>query len=138
MVLSLIRALFICSFNCLGRERRLQREIAKIELKKAIKHGKREPSDPGRNGERRWKFTYNGVVYITDDSLRHEITSWRIDDGRGIFEGYNHAADYELVDTHVVLVVDSSGSMRNADMEGTYLLTYLLSYLLAHLHTMTH
>ena len=119
----------------LGRERRQQREIDKQELKKAIKYGKRERADSGRNGDRRWKFTYRGVVYITDDSLRHEITSWRIDES---LEVYNQNIDENFADTHVVLVVDSSGSMRNNDIVGfarffTYSLTHLLPQVLTHL-----
>ena len=126
MVLSSHTHQLTYSHNHSGRERRQQREIDKQELKKAIKYGKRERADPGRNGDRRWKFTYRGVVYITDDSLRHEITSWRIDETH---EVYNNHADDKLVDTHVVLVVDSSGSMRNNDMKGTsFTLTLSLTH----------
>jgi hypothetical protein len=35
----------------------------------------------GRDGRPRWRYTYRGVVYITDERSRHEITSWRLDGG---------------------------------------------------------
>ena len=47
--------------------------------------------------------------------MRHEITSWRLDES---LDAHNNAFDDKLVDTHIVLVVDSSGSMRKNDMTG--------------------
>ena len=29
-----------------------------------------------RGGKQRWRFEYNGVVYITVETCRHEITTW--------------------------------------------------------------
>jgi hypothetical protein len=43
--------------------------------------GKGERAHPGRNGQPWWRFTHNGVVYITDETKRHEVTSWRLDGG---------------------------------------------------------
>jgi hypothetical protein len=34
----------------------------------------------GRNGQARCRFTHKGIVYITDESCRHEVTSWKLDD----------------------------------------------------------
>jgi hypothetical protein len=36
------------------------------ELKAAIKYGRKERANPGRDGDSRWRFTHRGVVYITD------------------------------------------------------------------------
>ena len=33
-----------------------------------------------RGGKQRWRFEYNGVVYITVETCRHEITTWRVVD----------------------------------------------------------
>eukprot|EP00961_Rhodomonas_salina_P153542 2067475-Rhodomonas_salina.3 len=71
---------------------------------------------PGREGTPRWRYTYNGVVYITDETSRHEITSWRID-GK---DNSVAPAVLELggLGSHAVLIVDSSGSMRKNDVPG--------------------
>jgi hypothetical protein len=98
-----------------GRERRSQRNIERQELQAAIKHGNRERSNPGRDGSTRWRYTYNGVVYITDETSRHEITSWRIDDNIAL-----PPAEVDLCGrgSHAVLIVDHSGSMRKDDVPG--------------------
>lgn len=50
-----------------GRERREQRNISKHDLKTAVKHGLKLPGNPDpRSGEKRWKFVYQGLVYVTD------------------------------------------------------------------------
>ena len=45
-----------------GRERRAERGILRRELQAAIKHGEKVAANPGRRGEKRWRFTHNGVV----------------------------------------------------------------------------
>ena len=102
-----------------GRSRRAERGISRPELQAAVKHGRREPAYPGANGRKRWRYTHNGVVYVTDASSRHEITSWR-DDGQDLpvddeAESHGEPQNYGA---HVVLVVDASGSMRAGDVEG--------------------
>ena len=101
-----------------GRERRDQRNISRRELQEAVKHGHRERANPSRHGEMRWRFTYKGIVYVTDETERHEITSWRIDtedvnDGAGLDDADLATGAYEKV-----IVVDHSGSMRKADIPG--------------------
>merc|ERR1711903_336415 len=59
-----------------GRERRAERGIQRRELQAAIKYGEKVAAARGR-----WRFTHQGVVYITDETMRHEITSWRLDGG---------------------------------------------------------
>ena len=97
-----------------GRNRRAERNIRKEELQAAIKYGERYRANPGPSGRPRWRFEYDGIVFITDETCRQEITSWKIRD-----QTPYHApgAAYEgLVKSHVVLVVDHSGSMREADV----------------------
>ena len=95
-----------------GRERRAERGIQRRELQAAIKHGEKVAANPGRRGEKRWRFTHQGVVYITDETMRHEITSWRLDGGAvpppQRWAGQPFAA-------HYVVIVDHSGSMNAKD-----------------------
>jgi hypothetical protein len=100
-----------------GRERRAERNVQRLELQAAVKHGLKERGNPGRDGSLRWRYTHNGVVYITDETSRHEITSWRID-GEHV-EGVA-VAEVELAGkgSHAVLIVDHSGSMKKDDVAG--------------------
>ena len=41
-----------------GRERREQRGIERRELQEAVKHGRRERANPGRDGSVRWRYTH--------------------------------------------------------------------------------
>lgn len=99
-----------------GRLRRQQRGIEKEALQAAVKHGKKTRANPGRDGSKRWRFEHGGVVYITDESCRQEITSWRLDDATdappAVLDGMGS------VTTHTILVVDHSGSMRKDDVPG--------------------
>ena len=97
-----------------GRERRAERSISRIELQAAVKHGRKEPAHPSAQGLLRWRYTYNGIVYVTDASSRHEITSWR-DDGQ---DTPVQARGPGVYGAHVVLIVDASGSMRANDVKG--------------------
>ena len=85
---------------------------------------------PGPDGLPRRKYIYNGVVYITDHSGRHEITSWfepLVVDAETITSSmqFEHNAAIALLQhpakwtSHSVLVVDQSGSMRTGDVQGT-------------------
>ena len=55
-----------------GRQRRAERDIARLELQAAVKYGRREPAHPGRDGSDRIRWTHKGVVYITDATGKHE------------------------------------------------------------------
>jgi len=58
------------------------------------------------------------VVYITDETSRHEVTSWRID-GDDKEEAVAPAEiDLAGKGCHAVLIVDHSGSMRANDVPG--------------------
>lgn len=136
-----------------GRTQRALRGIDKRELQAAVKHGRKERANPGRNGDSRWRYTHEGVrslpcsvscacdvcdfgkpralllivcfsvithscrpqvVYITDETSRHEITSWRLNDSSisAALAGRGSGG------VHAVLVVDNSGSMRKNDVAG--------------------
>ena len=116
-----------------GRMRRAQRAIEKRDLQAALKHGIKEPGFPcPRTGARRWRHTFAGVVFITDE-LNREITSWPVP-GSGldvepvsITPGMRQAHDKACreIKTHpsswtsyTVVVVDQSGSMRRTDVAG--------------------
>ena len=54
-----------------GRQRRMERKIGKAELQAAVKCGQKEPSFPDpKTGAPRWKYTFAGVTYITDETSR--------------------------------------------------------------------
>ena len=57
-------------------------------------------------------------MFITDETSRHEVTSWRID-GKDA-EAAVAPAEVELGGRgmHAALIIDMSGSMRNADVPG--------------------
>ncbi|KAG2455009.1 hypothetical protein HYH02_000834 [Chlamydomonas schloesseri] len=99
-----------------GRERREQRGIERRELQEAVKYGRKERANPGRDGQVRWRYTHKGVVYITDESSRHEITSWRLDDALDAPPAAVGPAGGGTA--HVIVVVDHSGSMRKDDVPG--------------------
>lgn len=103
-----------------GRQRRSERNIQRLELQAAIKHGVKESANPGRDGSPRWRYTYKGVVYITDETSRHEVTSWRIDGKDDYDEDEVAPAEVQLAGTgcHAVLIIDHSGSMRKQDVPG--------------------
>ena len=73
---------------------------------------------------------YKGFVYITDETMRHEITSWRLNND------VHHLDDsrprHGSADIHVVLVVDQSGSMNKDDVPGFQTRTAAVYHTLAH------
>jgi hypothetical protein len=100
-----------------GRQRREERCIERAELQAAVKYGRKERAHAGRDGSQRWRFTHKGVVYITDATGRHEVTSWRLEDAAPPPCAADAAGGGGAGFTsHTVLVVDRSGSMRRADV----------------------
>jgi hypothetical protein len=64
-----------------GEQRRRERDISKRDLQAAVKYGTCEEQEHynRRTGERllpRKKFTYQGIVYITEACGTIEVTSW--------------------------------------------------------------
>lgn len=104
-----------------GRMRRIQRDIDKRSLQKALKFGTRE-----RSWGRRWKIEYDGVIFITDNSLRREVTAFPSPLAFAEIDGEARTAHEkaklvierkpELCVSHTVLVVDNSGSMATHDI----------------------
>lgn len=41
-----------------GRQRREERGIEKRQLQEAIKYGRKERANPGRDGKQRWRYTH--------------------------------------------------------------------------------
>jgi hypothetical protein len=122
---------FISSIH--GEQRRLEREISKRDLQTAVKYGLKENANPHpRTGEPRLKFTYNNIVYITDMTATTEVTSWVIENdlpiekapideslSRQIAEQKRRlASGATAITSHVVIVVDQSGSMKKCDVVG--------------------
>ncbi|GIL85914.1 hypothetical protein Vretimale_8980 [Volvox reticuliferus] len=102
-----------------GRQRREERGIDKRQLQEAVKYGHKERANPGRDGKTRWRYTHKGIVYITDETSRHEITSWKIADAQDVAPSQGVlGARWGGGTSHVLLIVDHSGSMRKNDVPG--------------------
>lgn len=114
-----------------GRSRRHLRDISKHDLKAAVKYGVKLPGHRcPRTKERRWKFIYNNVVYITDSTCRTEVTSYKeaveiqpASITPKMKEQHLKVAqilqdDPHLLTTHSILIIDQSGSMRISDVNG--------------------
>ena len=99
-----------------GRLRREQRDIDKRDLQKALKHGTREKA-----WGQRWKVEYDGITFITDSTMRREVTAFPSPlpkvpiDQTMISEGVKTKQLLkqrpELATSHTVIVIDNSGSM---------------------------
>jgi hypothetical protein len=111
--------------------RRHQRNIGIEELKAAMKHGERNTGSPRPNGSTTSRFTYNGIVYIVDDVTGEEVTCYTVPEE--LVEVSVSPEDRELHNntkeeilsnlacrnSNTVVVVDTSGSMRTADVQGS-------------------
>ena len=104
-----------------GRLRREQRDIRKRDLCKALKHGTRE-----RSWGNRWKIEYDGIIFIVNNEMTHEVTAFPsplalapVETKDRILQ--NRTRDLlnlkpQLCTSHTVLVVDTSGSMTEHDI----------------------
>lgn len=111
-----------------GNQRRAERLIDKRDLQAAIKHGTKEIQH--LKGKIRYKYTFAGIVYITDQTSRHEITSYMLPLSINLAlieenDRYQYTAakqriarDPSLIKTHSVFVIDCSGSMSKSDVQG--------------------
>ena len=112
-----------------GRARRQLRDITKHDLQTAVKYGTKTRANMVR-GEQRWKFTFGNVVYITDATCTREITSyWQTVHIQPATITQKMREEHEeavrilrdepfLTTTHSIIIVDQSGSMREADVKG--------------------
>jgi Mg-chelatase subunit ChlD len=114
-----------------GRLRRQQRGIDKKDLQAAIKYGKRFNYFPRRNGDECSRYVYNDITYIVNEVTREEITSYAkaleletVPESAAMRESHERAVeriqnDLDSWTSNTVFVVDTSGSMREADVWGT-------------------
>ncbi len=75
---------------------------ALYDVQEAINCGRKDMADPGRD-------SHKGVVHITNQTSTQNITRRRLADA---------AETPAVAPCHVVIVVDASGSMRTADVDG--------------------
>mmetsp|Transcript_41452 Transcript_41452/g.100156 ORF Transcript_41452/g.100156 Transcript_41452/m.100156 type:complete len:676 (+) Transcript_41452:109-2136(+) len=88
------------------------------ELQDAVKFGKKERANPGRDGSSRFKFTHKGVIYLTDATAKRLIASWPMR-GLDTLEKAQMSSGAEgFTGSHTILIVDASGSMRKDDVPG--------------------
>jgi hypothetical protein len=113
-----------------GRLRRRQRGIDKKDLQSAIKYGTRSGNFPRPNGDKTYKYSYKNIVYIVNDATGEEVTSYSVPvrlDEVPISQVMQRDHDEACVSiqrnldswtSNTVLVVDTSGSMKKADVWG--------------------
>jgi hypothetical protein len=108
-----------------GRARRYLREIPKISLQAAVKHGRKE-----RTFLNRWKYTFQNVVCITDYDSKELITCYKESvsiKAAPISDEMLKRHEYvkriikeepKMCTSYFVVIVDQSGSMRTSDVNG--------------------
>jgi Alpha-kinase family len=115
-----------------GRERRRQRGIDKKDLQSAMKYGTRTCGWPRpKTGHPTSVYTYKDITYVVNDITGEEITSYAVPlklDAVRLEESYvleheNYRrkvkSDLDCWTSHTVIVVDTSGSMKESDMWGS-------------------
>eukprot|EP00923_Selenidium_pygospionis_P005567 GHVN01009421.1.p1 GENE.GHVN01009421.1~~GHVN01009421.1.p1 ORF type:complete len:466 (+),score=27.29 GHVN01009421.1:149-1546(+) len=116
-----------------GRDRRKLRNVEKRDLKAAIKYGTKEVQVCSRQGphygEIRFKYTFADTVYITDATSTQEITSYVLplkieqldisNDEKLLHENFKNALKQHphKVQSHIICILDQSGSMRTCDVD---------------------
>ena len=61
------------------RQARRRRSIQKrAELLDAIDFGKKERARSSKDGCIRWRYEYEGWVYVTDETSQHEVVRWKV------------------------------------------------------------
>ena len=99
-----------------GRLRREHRDIDKRDLKRAIRYGTRQSA-----WGQRWLVEYDGITFITDSTMRKEVTAYPSplpfmpieNDMQSQHEKAKRLLRQkpELSTSHTVFVIDNSGSM---------------------------
>lgn len=112
-----------------GRQRRELRDITKHDLRTVMKYGTKTKGN-FVNGDQRWKFEFGNTVYITDNSMRKEITCYKkaieIQPAQitpQMLNNHQKAVqilrnDPQLCTTHSIIIIDQSGSMKKCDVNG--------------------
>ncbi len=68
---------------------------APSELEEAVRYGRRERANPGRDGKPRHRYIHKGTIFITDESSKHEITSWKM----STFDDSDEQEDFADINT---------------------------------------
>ena len=114
-----------------GRLRRRQRGIDKKDLQAAKKYGHRRTGYPRPNGDPTAVYTYKDIVYIVNERTGEEVTCYAIPIkleyvpvNANLQKAHDAALEQIKTDlnswkSNTVMVVDTSGSMRTADVWGT-------------------
>ena len=113
-----------------ARERRRQRGIDKTDLQQAIAYGERSPYYRTKNGDQCWRYVYNDISYIVNGvsnelrtcyakPLELEKVSLTLEQ-QTVHEEAKAKIQTNLHSwtSNSVLIVDTSGSMREADVWG--------------------
>lgn len=114
-----------------GRLRRRQRGIDKKDLQSAIKYGEKYSTHPRPNGDETSLYRYKKITYIVNEVTKEEVTAYAeplrldpvpiTDQMQLLHERAQAKIRQRNVEwnSNTVLVVDTSGSMRTADVWGT-------------------
>ena len=118
---------FLFSHHC--RKRVIQRKFSKVELYPAHKFGEKSPSQPcPQTGAKRWKYSYQGVTFVTNENSIIGLTSWanpcwgidlpKVNISQKMADDHDEAlffTDKTSWNSHSVVIIDQSGSMRETD-----------------------
>jgi hypothetical protein len=114
-----------------GRLRRQQRGIDKKDLQRAKRDGIKKSGHRRPNGDPTAIYKYKDITYIVNEATDEEITSYAsplmleyVPIDHKLQENHDKAAqkirtDLNCWTSNTVMVVDTSGSMREADVWGT-------------------
>lgn len=111
--------------------RREQRGIDKKDLQKALKFGTRESGYPRPDGSPTGIYTYKDIMYIVEEATYDEVTSYAIpivldpvplasqaEAAHSLAKAKNDKNPSRWT-SNTVLVIDTSGSMKEGDVWGT-------------------
>ena len=114
-----------------GRLRRRQRGIDKKDLQAAKKYGTKSGTHPRHNGDRTSMYEHKDIVYIVNEVTGEEVTSYakplKLDPVPvdATLRKQHETAKSRIREnldswtSNTVIVVDTSGSMKTADVWGT-------------------
>eukprot|EP00960_Hanusia_phi_P014455 426496-Hanusia_phi.AAC.2 len=78
-------------------------QTAKERPQEAIRHGRRENANPGRQGELRLRYIHKGEVFLTDREGNKFVSAWNLNG-----EEEEEVALLDSAAIHTVIVVDHS------------------------------
>jgi len=119
-----VSLVFVCGCSSLAEHRHHemkstllpQRIPSNPDIQEALKHGRFQHANPGLDGSPRLKVMHKGTIYLVDARTKEEVASWRIDDA--FREQPVCMQSPKGFNTHTIVVVDASGSMRKHDIPG--------------------